>query len=48
MSIKTILKKIKLKILKREYIGEMDEVGRGKTCWANAFINNLKVFPKND
>ena len=26
----------------------MDEVGRGKACWANAFINNLKVFPKND
>ena len=43
-----LLKDIIIRILKREHIGKMDEVGRGKTYWANAFINNLKVFPKND
>ena len=43
-----LLKDIIIRILKREHIGKMDEVGRGKICWANAFINNLKVFQKND
>ena len=42
-----LLKDIKVNILKGEHIGIIGEVGSGKTCLLNAFINNLKVFPKN-
>ena len=43
-----LLKDINIRILKGEHIGIIGEVGSGKTCLLNAFINNLKVFPKND
>ena len=43
-----LLKDINIKILKGEHIGIIGEIGSGKTCLLNAFINNLKVFPKND
>ena len=43
-----LLKDINIRIFKGEHIGIIGEVGSGKTCLLNAFINNLKVFPKND
>ena len=43
-----LLKDINIKILKGEHIGIIGEIGSGKTCLLNAFINNLKVFPKNN
>ena len=42
-----LLKDIDVKILKGEHIGIIGEVGSGKTCLLNAFINNLQVFSKN-
>ena len=41
-----LLKDIDVKILKGEHIGIIGEVGSGKTCLLNAFINNLQVFSK--
>ena len=43
-----LLKDINIRIIKGEHIGIIGEIGSGKTCLLNAFINNLKVFPKND
>ena len=43
-----LLKDINVKILKGEHIGIIGEVGSGKTCLLNAFINNLHVFSKNN
>ena len=42
-----LLKDINVQILKGEHIGIIGEVGSGKTCLLNAFINNLQVFSKN-
>ena len=42
-----LLKDINVQILKGEHIGIIGEVGSGKTCILNAFINNLHVFSKN-
>ena len=42
-----LLKDVNVKILKGEHIGIIGEVGSGKSCLLNAFINNLKVFSKN-
>ena len=39
-----LLKGVNVKILKGEHIGIIGEVGSGKSCLLNAFINNLKVF----
>ena len=44
----TLLRDINVKILKGEHIGIIGEVGSGKTCLLNAFINNLQVFSKNN
>ena len=41
-----LLKDIDVKVLKGEHIGIIGEVGSGKTCLLNAFINNLQVFSK--
>ena len=41
-----LLKNIDVKIFRGEHIGVIGEVGSGKTCLLNAFINNLQVFPK--
>ena len=43
-----LLKDINLQIKKGEHIGIIGEVGSGKTCLLNAFINNLQVFSKNN
>jgi len=43
-----LLKDINVKILKGEHIAIIGEVGSGKTCLLNAFINNLQVFSKNN
>ena len=43
-----LLKNIDVKILKGEHIGIIGEVGSGKTCLLNAFINNLQVFSNNN
>ena len=43
-----LLKDINVKILKGEHIGIIGEVGSGKTCLLNAFINNLQVFSKSN
>ena len=43
-----LLKDINVQILKGEHIGIIGEVGSGKTCLLNAFINNLQVFSKNN
>ena len=43
-----LIKDLNVKILKSEHIGIIGEVGSGKTSLLNAFINNLKVFPKNN
>ena len=42
-----LLKDINLQIKKGEHVGIIGEVGSGKTCLLNAFINNLQVFSKN-
>ena len=42
-----LLKDVNVQILKGEHIGIIGEVGSGKTCILNAFINNLHVFSKN-
>ena len=42
-----LLRDINIQILKGEHIGIIGEVGSGKTCLLNAFINNLQVFSKN-
>ena len=39
-----LLKDINVQIKKGEHIGIIGEVGSGKTCLLNAFINNLQVF----
>ena len=39
-----LLKDINVQIFKGEHIGIIGEVGSGKTCLLNAFINNLQVF----
>ena len=39
-----LLKGVNVKILKGEHIGIIGEVGSGKSCLLNAFINNLQVF----
>jgi ABC-type multidrug transport system fused ATPase/permease subunit len=39
-----LLKDIDIQIKKGEHIGIIGEVGSGKTCLLNAFINNLQVF----
>ena len=39
-----LLKDINIQIKKGEHIGIIGEVGSGKTCLLNAFINNLQVF----
>ena len=39
-----LLKDINVQIKKGEHIGIIGEVGSGKTCILNAFINNLQVF----
>ena len=41
-----LLKDVNVQILKGEHIGIIGEVGSGKTCLLNAFINNLQVFSK--
>ena len=41
-----LLKDINIQIKKGEHIGIIGEVGSGKTCLLNAFINNLQVFSK--
>ena len=41
-----LLKDVNVKISKGEHIGIIGEVGSGKTCLLNAFINNLQVFSK--
>ena len=43
-----LLRDVNVKILKGEHIGIIGEVGSGKTCLLNAFINNLKVYSKNE
>ena len=43
-----LLKDINIQIKKGEHIGIIGEVGSGKTCLLNAFINNLQVFTKNN
>ena len=43
-----LLQDINLQIKKGEHIGIIGEVGSGKTCLLNAFINNLQVFSKNN
>ena len=43
-----LLRDVNVKILKGEHIGIIGEVGSGKTCLLNAFINNLKVFSNNN
>ena len=42
-----LLKDISVQIKKKEHIGIIGEVGSGKTCLLNAFINNLGVINKN-
>ena len=43
-----LLRDINIKILKGEHIGIIGEVGSGKSCLLNAFINNLQVFSNNE
>ena len=43
-----LLNDINIKILKGEHIAIIGEVGSGKSCLLNAFINNLAVFSKNE
>ena len=43
-----LLKDINVQILKGEHIGIIGEVGSGKTCLLNAFINNIQVFSENN
>ena len=43
-----LLKNINIFIKKKEHIGIIGEVGSGKTCLLNAFINNLEILNKGD
>ena len=43
-----LLKDINLQIKKGEHIGIIGQVGSGKTCLLNSFINNLQVFTKDN